>query len=96
MYDSAANTTSNKVNTSIVFMGITLFLKTRGRFEIASAFFLVQLYFLSITQSDTSDNNGSIVQLKDFCLVDFVFDKRIFAVVLFVLQADAVAELIGV
>ena len=30
MYDSAANTTSNKVKTSIVFMGITLLRKTRG------------------------------------------------------------------
>lgn len=42
-------------------MGITLFLKTRGLIEIASAFFLVQLYLLSITQSDTSDNKAKIL-----------------------------------
>ena len=47
MYDSAANTTSNKVKTSIVFMGITLLRKTRGHLTSENHILLsVRLYIL--------------------------------------------------
>ena len=48
MYDSAANTTSNKVKTSIVFiMGITLLRRTRGHLTSENHILLsVQLYIL--------------------------------------------------